>query len=280
MLTHKCLKFRKNVLHTLHQSLFPKVGASICDAPRFSLKSVNACVFGIRLCALERDRLLMHTRTSHCIGKAGWDQHSSENLHVSVQDVSNELTFECVLAQRQCMHACDASGVCPCFILSFFATYLLTDGMNMSVETVLNSNRWQVPESKSCRVATPSTTESAKPLKSGSKDVIFKQEQPWDTPTSPKSSWQAVGEPDAPTWMLLGTQGTFAFWEISGAPLLAKKKKRCVQLCLSKATWFISWSSEIAVLRRGNIIRLRCRRLIQTRWFYCVGDFGTACGRH
>ena len=61
-------------------------------------------------------------------------------------------------------------------------------------------------------------------LKSGSNDVIFKQEQPGDTPSSPKSSWQAVGEPDAPSWKLSGTQGTSAFWEISGAPLLPKKR--------------------------------------------------------
>ena len=55
------------------------------------------------------------------------------------------------------------------------------------------------------------TTESAKLLRFGSNDVTFKQEKPWDTPASPKSSWQAVGEPDEPTWKLSGTQGTSAF---------------------------------------------------------------------
>ena len=68
------------------------------------------------------------------------------------------------------------------------------------------------------------TTESANPVQSESKDIIFKQEQPWDTPSSPKSSWQAVGEPDAPTWALSGTQSTSAFWEISRHHCLTKKR--------------------------------------------------------
>ena len=67
------------------------------------------------------------------------------------------------------------------------------------------------------------TTESAKLFKSGVNDVTFKFEQTWDAPSSPKSSWQAVGGPDAPTWKLSGTQGTSAFWETSGVPLLPKK---------------------------------------------------------
>ena len=44
----------------------------------------------------------------------------------------------------------------------------------------------------------PNTTESAKPLRPGSIDVTFNQ-KPWDTSSAPKSSWQADGEPDAPT---------------------------------------------------------------------------------
>ena len=55
-------------------------------------------------------------------------------------------------------------------------------------------------------------------------EVTFKQEKPWDIPSSPKSSWLAVGEPDAPTWKLSGTQGTSAFWEPLGAPLPPKKR--------------------------------------------------------
>ena len=42
------------------------------------------------------------------------------------------------------------------------------------------------------------TAESAKLWKTWVDNVTFKFEQPWDVPSSPKSSWQAVGEPDAP----------------------------------------------------------------------------------
>ena len=69
------------------------------------------------------------------------------------------------------------------------------------------------------------TTESAKPLRSRSNDVTFKQEKPWDTSSALKSSWQAVGEPDAPTWKLAGTQGTSAFWEKPDSPLPPQKRE-------------------------------------------------------
>ena len=121
-------------------------------------------------------------------------------------------------------------------------------------------------------------TESAKLLKSGCKDVIFELEQPGDTPSSPKASWQAVENRK-----LSGTQGTSAFWEISGAPLLPRKTR--VQLYSPKAGWSLSRSSETAESRRRDIIRLRGRRLVHARWFYYVGDsrlqhcFGTARGR-
>ena len=38
-------------------------------------------------------------------------------------------------------------------------------------------------------------------------------EQPLDDPSTPKSSLQAVGKPDALTWKLSGTQGTASLWE-------------------------------------------------------------------
>ena len=88
------------------------------------------------------------------------------------------------------------------------------------------------------------TAESAKLLKNGV-NVTFKFVQTWNAPSSPKSSWQAVGEPDAPTWKLSGTPGTSAFWETSGVPSLPKKTR--VQSYSSKAVWSISRSSEIAV---------------------------------
>ena len=68
------------------------------------------------------------------------------------------------------------------------------------------------------------TTESAKPLQSGSKDIALNQEQPWYTPSSPKSSWQPVGESDAPTWMQSGTERSWSSLEISGAPSPPKKR--------------------------------------------------------
>ena len=51
---------REKVMHTLHCSVFHLFGASNCDAPWLSLKSVVGCVFGLRLCALERHYLFLH----------------------------------------------------------------------------------------------------------------------------------------------------------------------------------------------------------------------------
>ena len=70
----------------------------------------------------------------------------------------------------------------------------------------------------------PFATDSTKIRGSENNDGTFKREQHWDNSSSPESSWQAVGEPDEPTWKLLGTQGTSAFWETSGAPFLPKKR--------------------------------------------------------
>ena len=44
-------------------------------------------------------------------------------------------------------------------------------------------------------------------------DSAIKYEQLLDASSAPRSSWQAVGQPDALTWKLSGTQGTSAFWE-------------------------------------------------------------------
>ena len=55
-------------------------------------------------------------------------------------------------------------------------------------------------------------------------DCALKYEEPLDTSSAPKSSWQAVGEPDAPTWKLSGTEGTSAFWEKLEAPLPLPKR--------------------------------------------------------
>ena len=45
------------------RSVFAKFSASICQTPWLSLKTLTTCVFGMRLCALEYDRFLMHTKT-------------------------------------------------------------------------------------------------------------------------------------------------------------------------------------------------------------------------
>ena len=79
--------------------------------------------------------------------------------------------------------------------------------------TVKNEQKHDSGEDKDNLPTSPKTTESVKLLKSWSSDVTFKHEQPWDpwdTSSSPKSSWEAVGEPSAPTWKFSSTQGTSA----------------------------------------------------------------------
>ena len=65
----------------------------------------------------------------------------------------------------------------------------------------------------------PLAADSTKVRRSEDKDGTVKHEQPLDASSAPKSSWQAVGAPDAPTWKLSGTQGSSAFWEKPEAPL-------------------------------------------------------------
>ena len=67
--------------------------------------------------------------------------------------------------------------------------------------------------------ASPNTTESAKSLGSGSNDVTSKQEKPWGTSSAPKSSWQAVGEPDAPVWEALRNSGYFGLLGKTGGTI-------------------------------------------------------------
>ena len=55
--------------------------------------------------------------------------------------------------------------------------------------------------------------------------VPGRYERPLDAPSAPRSSWQAIGQPDAATWKFSGTQGT-SFWENSEAPL-PPPKHRC-----------------------------------------------------
>ena len=62
--------------------------------------------------------------------------------------------------------------------------------------------------------------------KSQNKDCTVKHKQPLDAPSEPRSSWQPVEQLDAPTWELLGPQGTASFWERTEAPL-PLPKRRC-----------------------------------------------------
>ena len=52
-------------------------------------------VFGIRLATLGNDGLLMHTWTPHGAEKV-WNQHSSDGLHVGVENIFDELSVQCV----------------------------------------------------------------------------------------------------------------------------------------------------------------------------------------
>ena len=65
---------------------------------------------------------------------------------------------------------------------------------------------------------------STRVRRSENKDGTVKQI--WDAPSAPRSSWQAVGDPDAPTWKLSGTQGTSALWKNWKAPLPLPKRMR------------------------------------------------------
>ena len=105
----------------------------------------------------------------------------------------------------------------------------------------------------------PKTTESAKLLKSGNNDVNFKHVQhanPWDTPSSPKSSWQAVRRENL---KVLGHSGNLGLSRKIGSTIASKKARE--QLYSPKAAWSLSRSSEITVPRGGDILRLRRRRL-------------------
>ena len=59
-----------------------------------------------------------------------------------------------------------------------------------------------------------------------------------DTSSAPKSSRQAVGEPDALTWELCGTEGTSAFCGKVGGSIVSRKA--CVQFSSPKAAQSLS----------------------------------------
>ena len=73
--------------------------------------------------------------------------------------------------------------------------------------------------------AVPMATDSTTVRNSENKVCTVKHKQPLDAPSAPRSSWQP-GQFDAPTWELLGPQGTASFWETTEAPL-PLPKRRC-----------------------------------------------------
>ena len=75
-----------------------------------------------------------------------------------------------------------------------------------------------------------------------------------------------VGEPDA-NLEDFGNPGYFGLLGETGGNIASPKAR--VQFHSPKAIQSLFRTFETAVPRRGNIISLRGRRLIHTRWFYC-----------
>ena len=84
--------------------------------------------------------------------------------------------------------------------------------------------------------AVPCVADSRKQRRAENSECARKYEQPWNTSSAPRSSWQAVGAPDVPTWKLSGTEGTF---QPSG------KNRR--HYCLSLYVGVISFSQSRSV---------------------------------
>ena len=174
----------------------------------------------------------------------------------------------------------------PCFVLSVLATCHLDDGMDMSVETVFQKaylEEWQKRYTGEDNLQTsPSTTESANFEEVREQRRHFHAgatlEHTFITKIFAASSWRTRRAN-----LALGNPGYHGLLGNSGSTVASPKTS--AQLRSAKAAWSFSRSSEIAVHRRGKIVRLRGRRLIRTRWFYCVGEsrfrnsFGTARGR-
>ena len=59
----------------------------------------------------------------------------------------------------------------------------------------------------------PCVADSRRQQRAENSDNATMYEQPLDAPSAPRSPWQAVEQPDAPTWKLSGTEGTPAFWQ-------------------------------------------------------------------
>ena len=146
----------------------------------------------------------------------------------------------------------------------------------------------------------PCASDSSKLRRTENSDCALKREQLWDTPSSPTSSWQAVGESDASTWKLSGTQGT---------PYGKNRRHHClsqkacaVRFTQNSSVLFLNvWNCRILTKRSYQVTR-KTSHSFETvdeeilsgyeedvsfiRWFLWVGEsrfrnnFGTARGRH
>ena len=69
--------------------------------------------------------------------------------------------------------------------------------------------------------SSPTVNVPRKVRNSENKDCTVKHKQPEEAPSAPRPT----GQPDAPTWELLGPQGTASFWERTQAPLPLPKRQ-------------------------------------------------------
>ena len=116
------------------------------------------------------------------------------------------------------------------------------------------------------------TAESATPLKSGSKGRHFQAGAARGTPRhSPKSSWQAVGEPDAPNFEALGNSGYLG--------LLGKYREhhcftRSACAIIFTQSSMVPFPDRLKLPYSDEEILSRYEEdvLVHTRCFHCVGE--------
>ena len=106
---------RKKVLHTLHFSVFPLFGASICDAPCMAFTQI--CGW---LCILAAyANIPLHW-------EACWNQHFAASPHVKDEKDFDELiSVQCYLTQRQCVCARDTLCGSPLFAVYVIVNFVL-----------------------------------------------------------------------------------------------------------------------------------------------------------
>ena len=238
--------WKKNVLQSLPYSVFPIIVASICDLPWLSLNFVPDCLVGICPCAYESDCFVMLTLywesllIPTCFGESA--RQGRERFRRTFCWISLESATECLVLQCMSLHttndwmACRWESCCVLIEYTFEKAYL---------------EDWQLVKDKTM---TPSKTSCSQ-----FPSLLIRQ--------SSENSDCTLLENLTPTWKISGTQGTSAFWEKPEATL--PHPKRVCNFIHPKTVQSLFRTFETAVPRRGNIISLRGRRLIHTRWFYC-----------